>query len=242
MGEELLFGGRLRLRQQEGVFPLSMDTMALADFCTLAPGQRVWDLGCGSGALGLLLLGRESTLRYTGVDISPQAVALAGENLAQNGFAAEIFPQNIVEMGKTAPVGAADLVISNPPYFPPGRGKPGTAARTGCSLEELCAAAGRLLKNGGKFAFIYPTTQLAQAFFALNTYGMEPKRLRLVAHDPAAIPKLALIEGRKQGKPGLLAEPNLNWYELDGTPSVDYQRIYHMETAPNWAENGGSIL
>jgi tRNA1(Val) A37 N6-methylase TrmN6 len=109
-------------------------------------------------------------------------------------------------------------------------------------LEELCAAAGRLLKNGGKFAFIYPTTQLAQAFFALNTYGMEPKRLRLVAHDPAAIPKLALIEGRKQGKPGLLAEPNLNWYELDGTPSVDYQRIYHMETAPNWAENGGSIL
>jgi tRNA1(Val) A37 N6-methylase TrmN6 len=241
MKEELLFGGRLRLRQEEGVFPLSMDTMALGAFCTLTPSLRVWDLGCGSGVLGLLLLGRESTLRYTGVDISAQAVDLAQENLTKNGIESEIFPQDIVEMGKTAPAGSADLVVSNPPYFPPENGKPGTPARTGCSLVDLCAAAGRLLKNGGKFAFIYPTTGLAQAFSALNACGIEPKRLRLVAHDPAAIPKLALIEGRKQGKPGLSVEPNLNWYELDGTPSQDYQRIYH-ETAPCGAENGGTML
>ncbi len=49
-------------------------------------GEKVLDVGCGSGILGIaaLLLGAESAL---GIDIDPLAVRVAGENAALNGVA-----------------------------------------------------------------------------------------------------------------------------------------------------------
>ena len=230
MGEELLFGGRLRLIQRQGVFPLSMDSMALGDFATVRPGDRVWDLGCGSGVLGLLLYGREPSITYTGVDCQEEACALAEENLAQNGLTGEILRRDIRELAVSGPAGCARLVISNPPYFP--KGKPGEAARTGCGLEDLCQAAGRLLTNGGRFALIYPAGELVELFAALRAAGVEPKRLRLVSHTAKSAPRLALVEGVRQGKPGLTVLPNLIWQEPEGTPTAEYRRIYHeMESS-----------
>lgn len=225
MKEELLFGGALRLRQREGVFPLSMDTMALGDFASLRPGNRVWDLGCGSGALGLLLFGREPAITYTGIDCAEEACALAKENLAANHLAGDIQTGTIEALWELGPRNAADLVISNPPYFRKGRA--GTPARTGCGLEAVCGAAGRLLKTGGRFALCYPARELAEVFAALRNVGVEPKRLRLAAHTAQAAPKLALVEGVRQGKPGLTLLPNLIWYRADGTPTAEYRRIYH---------------
>ncbi len=232
MKEELLFGGRLRLRQREGVFPLSMDSMALGDFASVRPGNQVWDLGCGSGALGLLLFGRESAITYTGIDCDQRACSLARENLALNRLEGDIQRGTIQALGENGPGGCAELVISNPPYFQ--QGKAGTQARTGCGLEALCKAAGRLLKNGGRFALIYPASRLADVFAALRDGGIEPKRLRLVSHTSEAPPKLALVEGVRQGKPGIALLPNLIWYEADGTPTGEYRRIYHeIEGSPN---------
>lgn len=230
MAEELLFGGRLRLIQRPGVFPLSMDSMALGDFATVRPGDVVWDLGCGSGALGLLLYGREPSITYTGVDCQEAACALAEKNLTRNGLMGEILHRDIRQLAASGPGGCARLVISNPPYFP--RGKAGTAARTGCGLEDLCQGAGRLLMSGGRFALVYPAGELAELFAALREAGMEPKRLRLVSHTAQSAPKLALVEGVRQGKPGLTVLPNLIWQEPDGTPTPEYRRIYH-ETEPS---------
>ena len=46
----------------------------------------------------------------------------------------------------------------------------------GCTLEELCAAAGRLVRNGGRFALVHRPERLPALFSALdqvyvNTYG-----------------------------------------------------------------------
>ncbi len=227
MKDELLFGGRFRLSQEPGVFPLSMDTMALGAFASVRPGAAVWDLGCGSGALGLLLLGREPTLHYTGLEQSAAACALAEKNLAQNGLEGRILHARIEEIPRLVPGGCADLVISNPPYFP--RGKAGTAERTGCTLEALCAGAGRLLKPGGRFALTYPAGELASLCCVLQANGLEPKRLRFAAHKPSAAPKLVLAEAVKGGRPGLELLPGLFWYTEEGEPSPDYRRIYHEE-------------
>ena len=199
--------GACTLSWDSGVFPLGGDALALGAFSTVKPGWRVCDLGTGSGVLLLLLAGRAERLDLTGVEIDALSAQTARENLAVNGLAGEIVAGDL----RTAPLapGSFDLAISNPPYFPVGSGKSGGSARSEarCSLEELCAAAGRLVKNGGRFALCHRPERLADVICALRANRLEPKRMKLVAHSPEHPPSLLLLEAVRQGRPGLRIEP-----------------------------------
>lgn len=56
----------------------------------IAPGDKVFDIGCGSGILSIasLLLGASEA---TAIDIDPEAAPTAAENAAQNGFGSEVY-------------------------------------------------------------------------------------------------------------------------------------------------------
>ena len=54
-------------RQSDTCFPLGGDSLALAAFASVRRGDRVCDLGCGAGALLLLLAARVSPLALSGV-------------------------------------------------------------------------------------------------------------------------------------------------------------------------------
>lgn len=201
--------GPFTYRWGESCFPLGQDTLLLSGFATVRRGARVCDLGCGAGALLLLLRGREPTLRLTGIECSGDAHAWAVRNLRENSLAGDLRCGDLREVAPLLPAGGFDLVIANPPYFPAGSGKPGGGARmeTSCTLEELCAAAGRLLKNGGRFALTLPAARLTDGVVALRAAGAEPKRMQLVQHNPASPPSVVLLEGVRQGRPGLSVLP-----------------------------------
>lgn len=198
--------GPYTLTWEEGVFPLGGDALALGDFACVRPGWRVCDLGTGSGALLLLLARRADRLSLTGVELDPLSAQTARENLAANGLAGEILTGDL----RTAPLpaGGFDLVVSNPPYFPVGSGTSAGPARSeeSCALEELCAAAGRLTKNGGRFALCHRPERLTDVLCALRSCRLEPKRLKLVSHGPGHPPSLLLVEAVRQGRPGLSIE------------------------------------
>ena len=58
---------------------------------------------------------------------------------------------------------------------------------------------------------------------------LEPKRLRLVHHDCASEAFLLLIEGRKDGRPGLRVERPFLIRDGSGRETEEYRRICHME-------------
>lgn len=198
--------GPYTLSWPEGVFPLGGDALALGEFASVKPGQRVCDLGTGSGALLLLLARREPGLSLTGVELDPLSARTARENLASNGLAGEVLCGDLRAV--PLPAGRFDLVISNPPYFPVGSGKSGGPARSEerCALEELCAAASRLVRNGGRFALCHRPERLTDVLCALRARALEPKRLKLVSHGPGHPPSLLLVESVKQGRPGVTIE------------------------------------
>ena len=204
MGREQL--GPYTLSWPEGVFPLGGDALALGEFATVRPRWRVCDLGTGSGALLLMLARRAEGLSLTGVERDPLAARTARDNLAANGLPGELVLGDWREI--PLPAGAFDLVVSNPPYFPPDSGRGNDPARMELhgGLEELCAAAGRLLKNGGRFALCHRPERLCDVLCTLRAHGLEPKRLKLVAHSPAHPPALLLVEAVKGGRPGLVVE------------------------------------
>lgn len=198
--------GPYTLSWPDGVFPLGGDSLALGAFATVKPRWRVCDLGTGSGALLLLLARRTEGLSLTGVELDPLSVRTARDNLLKNGLAGEIVEGDLRKVN--LPAGGFDLVISNPPYFPVGTGISGGHARSEecCTLDELCAAAARLVRNGGRFALCHRPERLTDVLCTLRSHNLEPKRLKLISHSPGHPPSVILVEGVRQGKPGLRLE------------------------------------
>ena len=198
--------GPYTLSWPDGVFPLGGDSLALGAFATVKPRWRVCDLGTGSGALLLLLARRTEGLSLTGVELDLLSAQTARDNLLKNGLAGEIMEGDLRKVN--LPAGGFDLVISNPPYFPVGTGTSGGHARSEecCTLDELCAAAARLVKNGGRFALCHRPERLTDVLCTLRSHNLEPKRLKLISHGPGHPPSVILVEGVRQGKPGLAIE------------------------------------
>jgi release factor glutamine methyltransferase len=96
----------------------------LAALLKPAPPARILDLCTGSGCIPLLLLDALPVARANGVDLAPEAVALATENAALHGLAnrfqatqGNLFDAAFAERW-VASHGQADLITSNPPYIP----------------------------------------------------------------------------------------------------------------------------
>lgn len=216
-------------------FPLSTDSVLLADFVTLPPKARVFDLGAGPGTLGLLLCAKDETCRVRGIELQPQPAARAAQLAEVNHMEDRVlvYEGDLCKIKQWETASQYDVVVANPPYFPAGCGAVAAdeslaIARTElrCTLSDICAAAAHLLRHGGSFFLVHRPERLAEAIAALSAQQLEPKRLRLVRHHCDAAPSLALLESRLGGKPGLIIETDLLLQDASGGDSPEYRRIY----------------
>ena len=99
------------------------------------PAGRVLDLGCGWGAVGVLMGKRWPKAEIVMTDINRRAAELARHNLAQNGVTAQVFDGDGFE---NVP-GDFDLIATNPPI------RAGKAA-----IYALFADAKARLRPGGE--------------------------------------------------------------------------------------------
>lgn len=217
-------------------FKLGTDCVLLSDFVNASGARRGIDLGCASGAIMLLLLTRCEKLHMTGLEIVPEAAALARENMAANSLSerSEVICSDIRRVRELFKAGSFDLVAANPPYFPRESGAVSAdAARAGargeleCTLEDICAAAQWLLRTGGVFSLVHRPERLSEVLCAMSAHGLEPKRLRCVQARAESAPSLVLIESKRGSKPGLKFLPPLLLTDQAGQESEEYKRIYH---------------
>ena len=215
----------------DGAFPLSTDTMALADFVRLPKNARVLDLGAGCGSLGLLLCAKDAGCTVTGVELNEQAHRTALQNISDNSLSDRLYSicADLRAMPDSIHPGSYRVCVSNPPYFSggaPSLRTPLARRDDCCSSAELFTAAARALRWGGDFFLVQKVDRLAQLCYEACKNGLEPKRLRFVRHKPASPPAFFLLQCRKGGKPGLVFEESCLFHE-DGTPTGEYRRIYH---------------
>ena len=231
---ETLWNG-VALLQPEGWFRLGTDSVACAGFANFPKKSRVADLGCGSGAIALMLLASDPTLQITGIELDPIAAEAASENARSNQINFTVIHGDLREIRNLLPAGSMDCCISNPPYFPVGSGQaaagPLAKARSeeSCSLSQLADAAAWLLHTGGRFVLVHRPERLAEVIFELKSRNLEPKRLRFARHSPEKPVNLVLLEARKGGKPGLIYENDLVFYEKNGKMTPDFAKLYHRE-------------
>ncbi len=219
----------LTLFQDERYFKLGQDSVLLSSFASPKNGDRVLDLGCGTGALSLMLY--KEGLRITGLEIQEGAVGLFRESIKENAVDIQAINGDLREIRVIFRHGCMDYVICNPPYFVSGSGKASNtdekriARQDGsCSLEELAEAAAFVLHPGGRAAFVFRPERLSVFISAMEKRRLIMKRLRFVHQKPSSIPSAALAEFRRDGSAeGLKIEPPLI------VESEEYLRIYRGE-------------
>ncbi|MBQ3089498.1 MAG: methyltransferase [Oscillospiraceae bacterium] len=205
--------GPYLLSQREGLPKVSRDSLLLAEFVTLHRGDRVLDLGCGVGVLGICLAGRKPDLTLDGLELQPECAVLARENLSANGLSGRIWEGRVEEIRSLIPAGGYDLILCNPPYFQTGRGATaagsrGVARTIGSEgLAPWCGAARWGLKNGGRFALCCRPETLGELMVWLSKDGLTPKRMQLIQTAEEKKPNLVLLEAMAQGRPGLEVLP-----------------------------------
>ena len=108
-----LLGQRLTFLTDAGVFSKKMidyGSRVLLSALDFEDGERVLDVGCGYGPLGLTLA-KAQGVTATMVDINQRALDLAQKNAERNQVSAHIFQSNVYEKVS----GIFDHIISNPP-------------------------------------------------------------------------------------------------------------------------------
>ena len=117
MIETQILGIPLYFETGGGVFsPGGVDTgtLAMLEKAELKPGDKVLDLGCGYGPVGLYAAKRLGGDSVVLCDISQEAVSYARENAARNGLPG--LDIRLSDGYSAVPERDFTLILSNPPY------------------------------------------------------------------------------------------------------------------------------
>ena len=219
---------QIRLIQKVNGLTYGTDAFLLSAYARPSPRARAVDLGSGTGIIPLLLLARQKAASVTAVEIQPAFADLIERNAALNGMSERLRPLlcDVRELKPEMLGGEVDLVLSNPPYMRTDAGKRNThdekyiARHEVCGgIEDFCAAAGRILRYGGKFLCVWRPDRLSELMHALHLAKLEPKRMTLVHADVKTEPSMLLMEAMKGAAPSLRVTPPLLLYRADGSIS-----------------------
>ena len=228
--EHLPNGFTLELPQ--GAFPLSTDSMVLAQFAALPRNANVLDLGAGAGTLGLLLCAKDPGCQVTGLEITQDGHEAALNNIVRNGLAARLTSicSDVRRVPSEFAPGSFHCCISNPPYFsggPASQATPFARREDCCTPDDLMKAASWALRYGGDFYLVHKPEKLAQLIACAAPHKLEAKRLSLIRHKEGGPITLILLQFRKGGKPGLLMEEHC-LFDTAGNPTDYYREVYHI--------------
>jgi tRNA1Val (adenine37-N6)-methyltransferase len=216
----------------------TLDSILLADFCRVKPGERVLEPGAGTGIISLLLAKKHPRAAFLAIEVQPSLASLCEQNIVNNGLAdrMQVVRKDLRRTGTMIAPGSLSVIVVNPPYMQEGSGRTSPDRSRQISRQARTAPLGswlnlhRYLKNGGRYCLIFPAARLAEIVTAMRKRALEPKRLRLVhpsADRPAA---LVLVEAVKRGGTGLEVLPPLIVHEQDGGYTGEMKDIYRTPT------------
>lgn len=224
-----------RIIQNGKLFCFGMDAVLLSGFARVREGERVLDLGTGTGIIPILLAAKTPGEHFTGLEISAVSADMARRSVLLNDLEQriEIVQGDIKEAGELFTPASFDTVTSNPPYMIGQHGlvnpdieKAAARHEILCTLEDVIRAAAKLVRPGGRFYMVHRPFRLAEIICTLSAYRLEPKRMQLVYPYVDKEPNMVLIEAVRGGKPRMTVEKPLIVYERPGVYMPEITELY----------------
>ena len=221
--------------QSEKGFRYGMDAVLLSGYASVRPGEKVLDMGTGTGILPILLAAKTPGESFTGLEIQEKSACMARRSVAYNGLQdrIRIVTGDIKEAAAVFGPASFDVVVSNPPYMTGNHGllnaeQSRAIARHEvlCTLEDLVRETARVLTSRGRFYLVHRPFRLAEIISVLKAYHLEPKRMRLVYPYVDKEPNMVLLEACRGGNPRIQVEKPLIVYEKPGVYTDEIREIY----------------
>ncbi len=239
--------------QNTGAFCFGMDAVLLSGFASVRKAETVVDLCTGTGIIPILLEAKTDGRRFIGIEIQEEMAEMAGRSVLLNGLEDKVTILNrdlkellegqsfeAVSSGDARDcaflqslLGKTDVVTVNPPYMKEMHGlqNPEDALAIArhevrCTLEDVCGAAARLLRSGGRFYMVHRPQRLPEIITVLKDKRLEPKRLKLVHPYIDREANMVLIEAVRDGRPECRVEKPLIVYKEKDVYTDEIYDIY----------------
>ena len=226
----------LKIVQDNEMFNFSLDSVLLPNFVTINKKiNRILDIGCGNAPIPLIL-STKTDAKITGVEIQKEVFDLALESISINKKEEQIniVNKDINEYYKEVETASFDVITCNPPFFKYiessniNKNDYKTIARheVKLNLRELFTIAKKLLKNNGVIAIVHRPERFVEIVEEMKKNNIEPKRVQFVYPKKNMEANIMLIEGSKNGNPGLKILPPIYTHLDNGEYSEEIKKYF----------------
>ncbi len=235
VSEDTLLDGRVRLRQPADGYRAAIDPVLLAAAVPARPGERVLEIGAGTGAAALCLASRVKGCVVTGLECDPALAGLCRENAESNGLGRAV---DVIVGDLRAPptrLGPAsfDHAMANPPWLPEAAGPPPrhpqrarAHVERGADLTRWVRFAAAMLRRGGTLTTILAAERLDDHLGAYAASGIgETAIVPLWPKDDGRPAHRVIVRGRKDIRAPVSLLPGFILHAGNGGYSPEAERI-----------------
>ena len=223
-----------KIIQDKNRFCFGMDAVLLSGFANAKEGDKVLDLGTGTGIIPILMEAKTKAAHLTGLEIQPDSADMASRSVALNDLQEkiDIVTGDIKDASSIFGASSFDVITTNPPYMigqhglqNPDEAKAIARHEVLCTLDDIIRESAKLLKSGGHFYMVHRPFRLAEIITTMTNYKLEPKRMKLVYPYVDKEPNMVLIEGIRGAKSRMTVDKPLIVYK---EPNVYTDEIYDI--------------
>jgi tRNA1(Val) A37 N6-methylase TrmN6 len=222
--------------QNTDMFNFSLDSVLLPNFATINTNvKNILDIGCGNAPIPLIL-STKTNANIIGVEIQKEVYELALKSVRINNLESriKIINGDINEIYDSFETETFDIITCNPPFFKVSDGSNfndsdyKTIARheIKLNLDQIFKISKKLLKNNGNIVMVHRPERLVDIITSMKKYNIEPKRIQFVYPKKDKDANILLIEGKKNGRPGIKIEPPIYTHDENGEYSMQVKNFF----------------
>lgn len=232
---DLVYYKNLKIIQDKNYFNFSLDSVLLPNFVITTPNTKlILDLCTGNAPIPLIL-STKTKAKIIGVELQNEIFRLATDSVKINNISnIEIINDDVKNICKSYETDTFDIITCNPPYFKYNNDsilndndvKSIARHEIKITLSDIIIIARKLLKNGGSLNIVHRTDRLIEIIEEMRKNNIEPKRIQFIYPKKNSESNIVLIDGRKNGKPGLKILNPLIVHNEDGSYTEEVLKIF----------------